>query len=150
MNGSKSFSSPQLLGNAYDHCHSFLTDDELFGILKAAKFDYAIVDYAPFVCYEILANKLSLPFILSSAHCDPSLHRTPFNPAYMPVLWSGYTEKMAFLERMINTVLYTIHLIKPTMPSFGNLVDKYVPKKPFMSNSELKSSVLLHIIEEGF
>ncbi|XP_071123943.1 LOW QUALITY PROTEIN: UDP-glucuronosyltransferase 2B31-like [Mytilus edulis] len=74
-------------------------NDELFGILK---FDYAIVDYDPFVCYEILGYKLSLPFILSSAHYDPSLHRTPFNPAYMPALLSGYIDKMTFLERMIN------------------------------------------------
>ncbi|CAG2228266.1 UGT [Mytilus edulis] len=145
-NGYKSFSLLQLLGNAYDHCHSFLTDDELFGILKAAKFDYAIVDYDPFVCYEILGYKLSLPFILSSAHYDPSLHRTPFNPAYMPALLSGYIDKMTFLERMINIVLYTIHLIKPTMPSFGILIAKYVPEKPLMSNSELKSTFLLHII----
>ncbi|XP_052076357.1 UDP-glucuronosyltransferase 2B31-like [Mytilus californianus] len=54
---------------------------------------------------------------------------------------------MTFLERMINTVLSTIHLIKPTMPSFGNLVAKYVPEKPFVSNSELKNSYLLHIID---
>ncbi|XP_063413475.1 UDP-glucuronosyltransferase 2C1-like [Mytilus trossulus] len=147
MNGSKSFPFLQLLRNAYDHCNSFLTDDELFRILKTAKFDYAIIDFAPFVCYEILAYKLSLPFILSSSHYDPSLHRTPFNPAYMPAPWSGFTDKMTFLERMINTILYTIHLIKPTMPSFGNLVAKYVPEKPFMSNSELKGSFLLHIVD---
>ncbi|CAC5399671.1 UGT [Mytilus coruscus] len=147
MNGSTSFPFLQLFGNAYDHCHSFLTDDELFGILEAAKFDYAIVDYAPFVCYEILAYKLSLPFIFSSAHYDPNLHRTPFNPAYMPAFLSGFTDKMTFRERMINTVLYTLQLIKPTMPSFGNLVAKYVPEKPFMSNSELENSFLLHIID---
>ncbi|CAC5399669.1 UGT [Mytilus coruscus] len=147
MNGSKSFPLLQLFGNAYDHCHSFLTDDELFGILAAAKFDYAIVDYAPFLCYEILAYKLSLPFIFISAHYDPNLHRTPFNPAYMPAFWSGFTDKMTFRERMINSVLYNLQLIKPTMPSFGNLVAKYVPEKPFMSNSELKKSFLLHIID---
>ncbi|VDH92472.1 glucuronosyltransferase [Mytilus galloprovincialis] len=146
MNGSLKFSLLQLFRNAYDHCHLFSTDVELFGILEAAKFDYAIVDYAPFLCYEILAYKLSLPFIFSSAIYDQDLHRTPFNPAYMPAFLSGFTDKMTFWERMINTVVYTHQLIKPTMPSFGNLVTKYVPEKPFMSNSELKNRFLLHII----
>ncbi|CAG2228264.1 UGT [Mytilus edulis] len=146
MNGSMNFPFLQLFRNAYDHCHSFSTDDELFGIIEAAKFDYAIVDYGPFLCYEILAYKLSLPFIFVSAIYDQNLHRTPFNPAYMPAFLSGFTDKMTFWERMINTVLYTYELIKPTMPSFGYLVSKYVPEKPFMSNSELKTRFLLHII----
>ncbi|CAC5399666.1 UGT [Mytilus coruscus] len=94
----------------------------------------------------MLANKLSLPFIFSSAHYDPNLHRTPFNPAYMPAFWSGFTDKMTFRERVINSVLYTLQLIKPTMPSFKNLIAKYVPETPFMPNSELTKSFLLHII----
>ncbi|XP_071123944.1 UDP-glucosyltransferase 2-like [Mytilus edulis] len=48
----------------------------------------------------------------------------------MPALWSGYIDKMTFLERMINIVLYNIHLIKPTMPSFGNLVAIYLMDYP--------------------
>ncbi|XP_076071656.1 UDP-glucuronosyltransferase 1A8-like [Mytilus galloprovincialis] len=147
MNGSKSFPLLQLLRNAYDHCHSFLTDDTIIEILAASKFDYVIVDYAPFLYYEILAYKLSLPFILSSAYYDQNLHRTPFNSSYMPAFWSGFTDKLTFWERMINTALYTIQLIKPTMPSFGNLVAKYIPEKPLMSNSELTNSFLIHIVD---
>ncbi|XP_071126399.1 UDP-glucuronosyltransferase 1-2-like [Mytilus edulis] len=57
---------------------------------------------------------------------------------------------MTFAQRVLNSLSYIIQLIKPTMPSFENLVSKYVPEKPLISNSELKNSFILQIIDGDF
>ncbi|CAC5399672.1 UGT [Mytilus coruscus] len=148
LNRSWSIPFSQILKRASKHCHNFMTDDELFQVLSSEKFAYAIIANAPgILCYEILAYKLSLPFVFIGAHYDSVLNRIPFNPATTPALWSGFTDKMTFKQRVLNSLFYIVQLIKPTMPSFENLVSKYVPEKSFISNSELKNSFLLQIID---
>lgn len=91
---SKSFSFYQILERASKYCHNFMTDDELFQLLSSDQFAYAIVANAPgILCYEVLAYKLSLPFVFIGAHYDSLLNRIPFNPATTPALWSGFTDK---------------------------------------------------------
>ena len=131
---------------ANGQCHNFTTDQELYEKLKKEQFDYAMVDFTPVLCFEVLAYKLSLPFVFVGAHIDLIMHRSPFNPSFMPAFFTRFTDRMSFLERVVNTLLSILQVAKPHMPVYENLVEKYVPEKPFLSNLQLKQSALLYII----
>ena len=131
---------------ANGQCHTFMNDQELYEKLKNEHFDYAIIDFDPIFCYEVLAYKLSLPFVFYYSLIDRIMHRSPFNPSFMPAFLTRFTDKMTFLERVVNTLVSILQLSIPSMPAFESLVGKYVPEKPFLSNIQLKHSALLHII----
>lgn len=136
-----------LLKAAYEQCHYFMVDTDLYTKLRYEKFDYAIVDYAHILCFEVMAYKLSLPFVYIGAHIDLAMYRTPFFPSFMPAFFSGFTDKMTFMERVMNVILHMIHLSKPSMPTFDNVVDKYAPERPYLTNQQLRRNALLHIID---
>lgn len=65
--------------------------------------------------YTGLSYKLNAPYIsVSSTMLYPWLSErigTPDNPSYVPVPYTGFTSKMNFIERTVNTVTYLISKI---------------------------------------
>ncbi|XP_052067164.1 uncharacterized protein LOC127706548 [Mytilus californianus] len=94
-----------------------------------------------------MAYKLNLPFISLGAFIDPSVNRVPFNPSFMPTLFSSFSDKMTFLERIINTVRYLMLSLRPSVPSFENLSERYVPEKQSISNEKIKQKSLMYIAD---
>ncbi|CAC5366282.1 UGT [Mytilus coruscus] len=147
MSGAKITALADWLKGTNALCHGYLNDTAHVQELAAQHFNYAIVDYAPTLCFSVMAYKLNLPFISLGAFIDPSVNRVPFNPSFMPTLFSSFNDKMTFLERIINTVRYLILLLRPSVPSFENLSERYVPEKQSVSNEKIKQMSLMYIAD---
>ncbi|CAG2241988.1 UGT [Mytilus edulis] len=147
MSGAKITALTEWLKGTNALCHGYLNDTAHVHELAAHQFDYAIVDYAPTLCYSVMAYKLNLPFISLGAFIDPSVNRVPFNPSFMPTLFSSFTDKMTFRERIINTVRYVLLLLRPSVPSFETLSERYVPEKQRVSNEKIKQMSLMYIAD---
>ncbi|XP_052076288.1 UDP-glucuronosyltransferase 2A3-like [Mytilus californianus] len=144
--GSKIESQVKWLQGTNALCHEFMNDKKLINKLKDRKFDIAVVDYAPVLCFTIMAYKLDLPFVSFGAFIDPTLNRVPLNPAFTPTSFSAFNDKMTFLESVWNTLRYLLLVAaRPAAPTLENLAVKYVPEKPAISNQEAKQKAMLYI-----
>ncbi len=97
------------------------------------KYDLLITESFHHDIFLIFSNKFQIPFItfipnfLFPWHADRT--QNPFNPSYVPDLRSGFLPKMAFLERVENTLIYLFSLF---------VYNGYILKK----NDILKDQVL--------
>lgn len=143
--GSKIESQVKWLQGTNALCHEFMNDKKLIDELKEQIFDVAVIDYAPVLCFTIMAYKLDLPFVSFGAFIDPTLNRVPLNPAFTPTFFSAFNDNMTFLERVGNTLRYIFLVARPAAPTLDNLAGKYVPEKPAISNQEAKQKAMLYI-----
>ncbi|NXJ08012.1 UD11 glucuronosyltransferase, partial [Odontophorus gujanensis] len=86
-------------------CERLLYNNELIRYLKESNFDALFTD--PFLpCGQILAEHLSIPsvFLLQHIPCGLEIEATqcPNPPSYVPRMFSGYTDHMNFLQRVVN------------------------------------------------
>lgn len=91
-------------------CDSMLKNEQLMTTLRDANFDAVLLD-PMVVCGDLVANVLDLPLILSlrfsfgnvmERHCG----HAPAPPSYVPAVPLPYSDRMTFMERLINTVTY--------------------------------------------
>lgn len=93
-------------------CDSAVTNKELLSRLQAAKFDVCIADPLSF-CGELLAELLSIPFVYTFRFSygyvlERSCAGLPMPSSYVPGSMSRLTDKMTFMQRLENWLLYTI------------------------------------------
>lgn len=91
-------------------CNSMLKNEQLMATLWDAKFDAVLLD--PMVmCSDLVADMLRLPLIISlrgsfggimERHCG----HAPAPPSYVPTSPLPYSDRMTFMERLINMVTY--------------------------------------------
>lgn len=143
--GSKNVSQVKWLQGTNALCHEFMNDKKLIDELKEQKFDIAVIDYAPVLCFTIMAYKLDLPFVSFGAFIDPTLNGVPSNPAFTPTFFSAFNDNMTFLERVWHTLRYIFLIARPAAPTLANLTGRYVPEKPAISNQEAKQKAMLYI-----
>ncbi|KAG8544956.1 hypothetical protein GDO81_021577 [Engystomops pustulosus] len=89
------------------HCHFCMNQTDSLDFLKRENYDIAIID--PFnPCQFLIAEKLGIPYIVFFAGpFSYSLgNGLPSPPSYVPMFLSGFTDRMNFLERVINTFMY--------------------------------------------
>ncbi|NXN35789.1 UD11 glucuronosyltransferase, partial [Rhinoptilus africanus] len=89
-------------------CEHLLYNKELVSYLEESKFDAVLTD--PVVlCGQILAEHLSVPsvFFLRVMPCglDSEATQCPSPPSYVPRVFTGYTDRMSFLQRVKNLIL---------------------------------------------
>ncbi len=90
-------------------CEYLLQDTEVLNSLLDCKFDILLVDsYFNCPIVQFINKQQRIPYIVVSAvptiSSLPSMvNRFPYHPSYMPELTSGLTDRMTFIERLINT-----------------------------------------------
>ena len=102
-----------MLYNQHLECDVMLRDQDLYARLKATSFEYALIDHV-FSCGFLYAHRLSLPFIvLECGGHQSTIADTidPFPLSYVPVMFSGFTDRMTFLERFSNLYRYYLALM---------------------------------------
>ncbi|XP_038060856.1 UDP-glucuronosyltransferase 2C1-like isoform X2 [Patiria miniata] len=95
-------------------CNDILNNTELIAKLSASNYDMIIGD-SVFLCYVLLSQKLSVPFIhFGLTSMVPSQHDifagNPVSPAYVPERASELTDQLTFRQRFKNTLMY--HLVR--------------------------------------
>ncbi|XP_078286402.1 UDP-glucuronosyltransferase 2A1-like [Rhinoraja longicauda] len=92
-------------------CDRVIKNEKLLQKLRDSKFKVLLSDPVQY-CGDLLALKLGIPFIFS-LRCSPGFTverlcgQIPSPPSYVPAIFSEFTDKMCFTERVQN-VLYTI------------------------------------------
>ncbi|NXG50087.1 UD11 glucuronosyltransferase, partial [Psilopogon haemacephalus] len=90
-----------------DSCKRLLSNKELIEYLEERKFDAIFMD--PFFpCGQIVAEHLSLPsvYLVRGLPCGLDFHAAlcPNPPSYIPRIFTRYTDRMAFLQRVGNLI----------------------------------------------
>ncbi|XP_054468985.1 UDP-glucuronosyltransferase 2A2-like [Anoplopoma fimbria] len=89
-------------------CDAMLKNEQLMATLRDAAFDAVLLDPVT-MCGELVADVLGLPLIISlrftfggvmERHCGHA------PPSYVPVPPLAYSDRMTFVERLVNTVTY--------------------------------------------
>uniref|UniRef100_A0A8C6V068 UDP glucuronosyltransferase 1 family, polypeptide A1 n=1 Tax=Neogobius melanostomus TaxID=47308 RepID=A0A8C6V068_9GOBI len=112
-------------------CEYMLNNKELMDQLRGEGFDAMLSD--PFIpCGSVLAHMFSIPavYFLNGLPCqlDFRANQCPSPPSYIPIFYSGNTDKMNFLQRAKNFILYNIESYVCTVmyASFDDLVSRYI------------------------
>lgn len=92
----------------FDSCRMLLSDKELIKYLEESTFDVVFMD--PFFpCGQILAEHLSIPsvYLVRGLPCSLDFHATlcPNPPSYIPRFFTRYTDRMGFLQRVVNVIV---------------------------------------------
>ncbi|XP_062276357.1 UDP-glucuronosyltransferase 2C1-like [Scomber scombrus] len=114
-----------------EYVSAMLDDQELMRNMKDSKFDLVLTD----PCWGggvILAKYLNLPLVynvrwLIAGEGHFSIAPSPLS--YIPITGSGYTDKMMFLERVKNMVMYLITQMRHTIvikQVYQKMCDKYL------------------------
>ena len=83
------------------------TQKEVLSHLRSARFDAAAMDLLYGECSLALAHDLGVPAVgfWGSSPVSGQLHHTtlPSNPSFMPFIVTGFSDRMTFAERVVNT-----------------------------------------------
>ena len=127
----------QILRAFTSSCELILTDLKLIDELK--KGNYSIVILHNFIyadCMNLIAYKLSIPYIVYGNFYEPINNGIPHNPAIVPDFpFTDFSSDMTFFQRVLNVILYYVKA-----PILGHLYSsdvstKYVPGKTVHINS---------------
>lgn len=112
-------------------CESLLQDRTLMDQLRGEGFEALLTD--PFLpCGSILAHMFSIPavYFLRGLPCqlDFRANQCPSPPSYIPLFFSGYTDKMNFPQRVQNMILSFLesYLCTVMYARFDDLVSRYI------------------------
>ena len=130
-------------------CPLVAGDKHLIQELEHRHFDLVIID-TNFVnpCLSVIPYKLSVPFIHFGALFEIHHIRSLIHPSVYPVLkFLPFTDRMTYLERLYNTLLYLGMLILPDPINPSDIVGTYAPEKPHLTNEELKAKTELYLLD---
>ncbi|KAJ6660592.1 hypothetical protein lerEdw1_017589 [Lerista edwardsae] len=94
-------------------CDLIVLNEKLLQKLQLAGFNILVADpLCP--CGELVAEKLSLPFVYSYRFSEGNTKERfcgllPAPPSYVPAAVGGLTDRMSFTERMRNLLLYLLY-----------------------------------------
>ena len=87
-------------------CESTFRDQKLMQRLKDSNFDLVFA-HSIFTCSIVIAQYLDVRYVTVFMAIPPSAfirqHGSPVNPAYNPEMLTGFSDRMSFLQRVINT-----------------------------------------------
>ena len=130
-------------------CSFVASDKPLLQQLQQRHFDLAIVDTNfENPCLSVIPYKLSVPFIHFGALFEIHHMRSLIHPFVYPVLkFLPLTDRMTFLERIYNTLLYLGMMILPDPINPSDIVGTFAPEKPHLTNEELKAKTELYLLD---
>ncbi|XP_026074374.1 UDP-glucuronosyltransferase-like [Carassius auratus] len=121
----------QFLNMQVTGCEWLLYDESLMKSLRETEFDLVLTD--PFLpCGAIIADSFSIPavYFLRLIPCllDESATQCPSPPSFVPRFFTGFSDKMTFLQRVENTLM--------------TVFDGFLCRKLFAGTDELASRYL--------
>ncbi|XP_077983341.1 UDP-glucuronosyltransferase 2B15-like [Glandiceps talaboti] len=95
-----------------DDCKLLLENEILFQRLDTAKFDIIVANNIVF-CHALIAQKLSVPFVSLSTNrpftsMDGYYSNMPTPLSYVPVMISGFSDRMDFMQRVKDCVFHLV------------------------------------------
>ncbi|RVE57726.1 hypothetical protein OJAV_G00202130 [Oryzias javanicus] len=142
------FTSLQVKG-----CESLLDSQDLMEKLKGEGFDVMLTD--PFLpCGSVLAKMFSIPavYFLRGLPCelDYKANQCPSPPSFVPVFFAGTTDRMDFLQRVKNFVMYNVQSYVCTVlyQHFDDLVSRRI--QTGMSYKDLLSHAAVWLFRYDF
>ncbi|KAM6950433.1 UDP-glucuronosyltransferase 2B17-like isoform 3-T4 [Lycodopsis pacificus] len=112
---------------------------ELIRSLRDANYDLVLTDPA-IPGGVILAHYLRLPLVFnvrwtSQGEGHSSIAPSPLS--YVPMTGTELSDKMSFLERLLNVIMFAFneyHITQYVLPNYVSLIDKYIgPERDFIS-----------------
>ena len=89
-------------------CEDTFSNQKLMQKLKDGNFDLVFA-HSIFTCSIVIAQYLNVQYVTVFMAIPPSAfirqHGSPVNPAYSPELFTGFSDRMSFLQRVLNTGL---------------------------------------------
>ena len=130
-------------------CEYLLNDSGIMETLRKRKFVAAVID-TPFLnpCFSVIPYKLSIPFIHFGRSIEHQKMRTWINPGVYPSTWyHALSDQMSYLERVYNTIYYMKLMTFPDALNPRDLVGKYAPEMPHLTNQQLQAKTELYLLE---
>ena len=109
-------------------CSNMMHDDMFMSKVTALKFDLLIFDgffYCP--CNVILASHLSIPAVFVSCSFMGWNARVPINPAVTSLMIFDYSDRMTFLQRLVNVAFYVGSTVYKINEQNTTLLQKFAP-----------------------
>ncbi len=135
------------------YCEDVLRDVSLLQRLEERQFDLVFV-HNVFACPVLIAQHLGLRFVTFFPGIPPSGtmrgYSNPVNPAYSPELFTGYSDRMSFLQRVQNTLYSAFHwqLTKLSYRHLDELKIKYDIKPKLSTLDTLSQAEILFITSD--
>ena len=130
-------------------CTYLAEDEALMRILRERSFDVALIDTV-FVntCTSVIPYKLSIPFIHYGRMFQVQWMRSLIHPgAYPAAPVLPMSDKMTYIQRLSNTLLYTLLSIAPDPFNPVNMVGTYAPERPHLTNEQLQARTELYLLD---
>ncbi len=123
-----------------------LNESKLMDRLEDANFDFAVVDVVILVTL-VIPYRLGVPYATLGFHCAAYHRRIPHMPSYIPHMFSTFSDKMTFSQRVQNFLLYLLDVpVTLSLNHDGHHIIKiYAPNKPIVPFCSLISKADLCI-----
>ncbi|XP_031698218.1 UDP-glucuronosyltransferase 1-5-like, partial [Anarrhichthys ocellatus] len=112
---------------------------ELIRLLRDANYDLVLTDPA-IPGGVILAHYLRLPLVFNvrwTSHGEGHFSIAPSPVSYVPMTGTELSDKMSFLERLLNVIIFGFtkyQIAQYVLPNYVSLIDKYIgPDRDFIS-----------------
>ena len=117
-----------------------LTNETFLRTIQQTNPDLIVIDNLTFFyTMSIIPYRLGVPFAFLGTMYYPPRMGIPFSPAETPSFLLPYSNKMTFIQRLVNTLLYlTFAVYDPS--AIRDAVSKYAPEKPSLPIDTLVQS----------
>ena len=128
-------------------CYNIAEDETLFKTIQAKNFKLAVINTVfTNLCISVIPYKLGIPFIREEQM--PLESGILIHPAVFPVdPFLPTTDKMTYFQRLGNTLLYVVYLLKPDMFSPWDIVGTFAPDKEHITNADLHVKTELYLLD---
>ncbi|CAG5116590.1 unnamed protein product [Candidula unifasciata] len=124
-----------------------LSDQVFVDKVRQLNPDLIVLESVPFnLNMIVLPYMLDIPFAFIGTIHDVVISKVPFSPAVTPFPINTSTDRMTFVQRLQNTILYLLRINFDLFYDSG-LIAKFAPHKPYMSINDLATSAEVFIAE---
>ena len=130
-------------------CPYLVNDKVLMKTLWNRKFDAVIIDTVLVnLCVSVIPYKLSIPFIHFGRIFQLEQMRTLVHPGVYPAtFFLPLSDKMSYVDRVYNTLVYIMLMTLPEKINQPNVVGKFAPEMPHLTNEQLQAKTELFLLE---
>lgn len=143
-----------MIDMSVDSARTGFESEEVQNIIKNEEID-VVITFPMFgneAVYALARKKnASLVFFLTAPFSFPNINwgiGDTYNPSFMPIAFTGFSQSMSFVERFMNTIATGMFILLRNfgaLPKTQTMVDEVFPGEDIPSLSELTNTVSLFI-----